>query len=77
MLGFVDEKHGAFDIVFFAEFTEEHLDERSRGGRKEPDVKQIVRLWVSSGVQPELLVVDPNHCFVERDLIRALASLGL
>ena len=32
---------------------------------------------VSSGVQPVLLVIDPNHRFVERDLIRRSPGLGL
>jgi hypothetical protein len=38
---------------------------------------QIVRLGVSSGVQPELLVVDPNHRLVEGDLIQTLTRVGL
>jgi hypothetical protein len=70
MLGAIDEKHGVFDIVFLAEFTEKDLGECGRSRRKEADVKQIIRLWIASGVQPELLIVDPNHRFVEGDLIR-------
>jgi hypothetical protein len=30
MVGAIDEKHGIFDIVFLAEFTEGHLGERGR-----------------------------------------------
>jgi hypothetical protein len=33
-------------------------------------VKQFVRLRIGGSVQPELLVVDPNHRFVKHDLIR-------
>jgi hypothetical protein len=41
------------------------------------ELKQIIRLGIASGVQPELLVVDPNHRLVEGDLIRTLTGLGL
>jgi hypothetical protein len=77
MLGAIDEKHGVFDIVFLTEFREEHLGQRSRGGRKQAEMKQIVCLGIASGVQPVLLVVDPNHRLVERDLIRTLTRVGL
>jgi hypothetical protein len=77
MVGAIDEKHGSFDIVFLAEFREEHLSESGRGRRKEADVKQVVCLGIASGVQPVLLVVDSNHRFVERDLIRTPTRFGL
>jgi hypothetical protein len=40
-------------------------------------VKQVICFRVSGGVQPVLLVVDSNHILVERDVIRALAGVGL
>jgi hypothetical protein len=70
VLGAIDEKHGGFDIVFLPQFTKEYFGECRGSRRKQADVKQFVRGWISGGVQPELLIVDPNHCFVERDLIR-------
>jgi len=70
VLSAIDEKDSGFDIVFLSQFAEEDLGQGCRGRGKQPDVKQVVGLWVCSGVQPELLVVDPNHCFVECDLIR-------
>jgi hypothetical protein len=77
MLGAIDEKHGGFDIVFLAEFTEEHLGKRGRRRRKQSDVKQVICLRIRSGIQPVLLVVDPNHRLVERDVIRVLTPVGL
>jgi hypothetical protein len=77
VLSAIDEKHGGFDIVFLPQFAEEEFGESGRGRRKEADVKQVVCLGISGGVQPVLLVVDPNHCFVEGDLIRRLTSVGL
>jgi hypothetical protein len=72
-----DQEHGGFDIVFFSQFAEEDLSECGRGRRKELDVKQVICFGVCSGEQPESLVIDPNLCFVEGDLIRALACVGL
>ena len=40
-------------------------------------VEQVVSVGVCGGVQPELLVVEPNHCFVECELIRRLTGFGL
>jgi hypothetical protein len=37
-------------------------------------MEKFVRVWISSSVQPILLVVDANHCFVNRNLIRDLAT---
>jgi len=37
-------------------------------------MENFVRLWISGGVQPELLVVDTNHRFFDRDLIRSFAA---
>jgi len=77
MVGAIDEKHGVFNIVFLAEFLEEYLDECGRGRRKQPHVKQVICCRISGDVQPVLLVVDPNHGFVERDVIRGLTRVGL
>jgi hypothetical protein len=77
MLGAIDEKHSGFDIVFLVEFAEEHLGECSGGRRKQPHVQQLIPLWINGSVQPVLLVVDPNHRLVERDVVRVLAVLGL
>jgi hypothetical protein len=77
MLGATDEKRGSFDIVFLAEFAEEHLGDCGRGRREQPHVEQLICLRTSGGVQPVLLVVDPNHGLVESGLIRSLARVGL
>lgn len=70
MLSAINEKHGGFDIVLLTKFAQENFRESGRSCRKQPDVKQFVRLRIGGGIQPELLVVDSNHRFVERDLIR-------
>lgn len=66
----VDEKHGIFDVVFLAEFSEKVFGESGCRGNKQPEMELFVRVWISSGVQPKLLVVDANHCVVNRNLIR-------
>ena len=40
-------------------------------------VKQCVRLWIGGGIQPELLVVDANHRFVQHNLVRACPGFRL
>ena len=77
VLSAVDQKHGGFDVVFLAEFTQENLCQGGRRRRKQPNVQQVVRLGVASSVQPILLVVDPNHSLVNRDVIRASTLCGL
>jgi hypothetical protein len=73
----VNKKHGGFDIVFLTQFAQENFCEGGCSRRKEPDVKQFVRLRIGGGVQPVLLIVDPNHRFVERNLIRRFPGFRL
>ena len=63
--------------MFFAEFVEEHPGGDGGSRREQPDVKQVIRLGIDRGEQPELLIVDPNHGLVERDLIWGATIRGL
>ena len=36
-----------------------------------PQMGDLVRLWIRGGVQPELLVIDSNKRFVDRDLVQS------
>jgi hypothetical protein len=40
-------------------------------------MEKFVPSWIDGSVQPELLIVDPNHAFVDRDAIRVRTALGL
>ena len=74
MVRAIDEKHGVFDIVFLAKLAEKYLGKsRCRGG-KQPQMEQLVCLWISSNVQPVLLIVDGNHCLISHNLIRSFAA---
>jgi len=73
----LDEKDGSFDIVFLPKFAQENFCEGGLSRCKQPDVKQLVRLRIGGSVQPELLIVDLNHCFVERNLIRRFTGVWL
>ena len=75
--GVVDEKHGGFDIVFLPQFAEEYFGKTGRIRGKEPNVKELVRFGIDSGVQPVLLIVDSNQSFVECNVIRARTAFGL
>lgn len=72
-----DEKHGGFDIKLLSKFAQKDFGESRGSRRKEQDRKQFVRLRIGGGVQPELLVVDPNHRFVGHNLIRRFPRFGL
>jgi len=64
------EKYGGFDIAFLPYLFGKDFCETGCGGRKQPQMENIGCLWIRTGVQPELLVVDSNHRFVDRYLIR-------
>jgi len=40
-------------------------------------MKEYVRFRIDAGIQPVLLIVDSNHGFVERNVIRARPAVGL
>ncbi len=63
MLRATDEKFGNSNIVYISQLVQKYFGECGRGRRKGANVKQIVRGWISSGLQPELMVVDPNYLF--------------
>ncbi|GAA0307665.1 hypothetical protein GCM10009066_21650 [Halarchaeum salinum] len=77
MLGVINEKHGVFDVVFLTKLSQKLLCECCRSCRKQPQMQKFVRFWIDGSVQPELLTVDPDHCLVERDVIRARIAGGL
>ena len=66
----VDEKQGVCDIVFLTQFAEKYLGQCSCTAWIQLCVEDVVRFGIDSGVQPELLVVDLNHGFVQRYLSR-------
>ncbi len=68
----VNKKDGSFEIVFLSQFAEKYLGDEGCHRRKQSDVKQLIHSWISSSVQPELLIVNPNHCLVNGGLIRRL-----
>jgi len=73
----IDEKHACFDVMVLAEFHQELFCQNNRSDGKESDVQEFVRSGIDGGVQPVALVVESNHGFVDRDVIRVLAGRGL
>lgn len=65
----IDEKLGVLNVMLPIEFSEKHLRDRGFPPSKEPNMEDVVCLRID-GVQPELLVVDADHCLVQRNLIR-------
>jgi len=73
----IDEKHGVIDIMFLAEFFEEDFGQSGRIRGKKTNVEEFVRAWIDSSVQPVLLIVDANHAFIQRNLIRSFTTVWL
>ena len=70
VFGAIDEKHGGFDIVFLPQFFEKYLGKSGCSGRKQPQMENFVYLWIDSGVQPALLIIELDHGLVNRNVIR-------
>jgi len=75
--GTIDEKHGVGDVVFLREFLEEDLGEGGGPGGKKLEVEEHVGFVIDGSVQPVALVIELDHSFVNRDVIRAPARPGL
>lgn len=71
--GRIDEEERVIDDMFLAEFGEEHLGNRLIPRRRELDVQQAVRVGIDSSVQLEPFVVEVDHGFINRDVIRICA----
>jgi len=63
--------------MFLAKFRKEHLGHALISRRREFEMQQPVGIGVNRGVQPELLVIDLDHGFVDRDVIRLETASGL
>jgi hypothetical protein len=66
----IDEKYGVVDIVFLVKFSKKRMSENFRCGRSQLRMEQFVRFGINSGVQPILLVIELDHSFVNRNVIR-------
>ena len=68
----IDEKQSVLDIVFLSQFSEKLSCDRNRIRRKQPRVKDSVRLRIDGSVQLVLLVVDPDRFLIDRNAVRVL-----
>jgi hypothetical protein len=66
----IHENSHVLELLFLAEFTQEQYSEMRRSRLKQPNVEELIRLGIDSGVQPMTFVVELNHCLVKRDVIR-------
>lgn len=73
----IDQKDRVVNEMFFAEFFEKHLGQRGGSSRKQSDVQQAIPRGIDRRVQPVALVIDLNHGFVDRDVIRVFTVCGL
>jgi hypothetical protein len=68
----VDEKHGVVESVFRTQFREKLFGQRHSSGWKQSHVEEFVGIGIDGGVQPEALIVELDHGFVDRDVIQLL-----
>jgi len=69
----VDEKERLLEVVFLLQLSKKHLRQHDRSASRETDMEDVVRLGIDRCIQPELLVIDLDHGFVERSVIRRSA----
>jgi hypothetical protein len=77
MFRMINKKHSVLNVVFLAEFSQKLFSQDGRSRRKQSQVQEFVGIWFDGSVQPELLAVDSDHGFVERDVIRIRIASGL
>ncbi len=75
--GAIDEKHGIGDIMFLLESLRKLFCQDNSSCRKQPHMQELVRFGVDGGVQPESLIVELNHGFINRNVIWTLAVVKL
>ena len=73
----IDEKHGIINVVFLAEIGEKRASNHVRSRRFKRCMEQFVRFGIDSSVQPVLLVIESDHGFVNRNVIRTLSVFRL
>lgn len=73
----IDEKGCVSDELFLAKFRKEHFVGHLISRRKEFDMEQAVRVGIDHCVQPEPLVIELDHGFVNCDVIRIGTIEGL
>ena len=77
VVGVVDEKHGVSDVVFLGQLGQKLPSDRDRIRRKQPRMEDSIGFRIDGGVQPVLLIVDPDRLLIDRDAIRVFAACRL
>ena len=70
MIGVVDEKQHVVKLIPAVQLVEKPSRRLFRCGRKQTRMKDFVRLWIYSAVQPVILTVKADHLLVNRKLTR-------
>lgn len=73
----VDEELGVSDVVFLIEVAQKQLRDSRISGRKQPEVKDLVRLRIHRPVEPEPLAFDLDHRLIESHLVGTHTIAGL
>jgi hypothetical protein len=71
------EKRSVLNVVFLTQFGKERSSRDRVSCRGELLVQQSVRIRIDRSVQPVALITEPNHRFVDHNVIRTLASFRL
>jgi hypothetical protein len=77
MVGVIDEKRCLFDRLFLAEIAKKQPCSFRGPRRKQPNVQEFVRFGIDGSVQPVPFVIELNHSFVDRDVIRTRITTWL
>ncbi len=76
-MGAIDEKDGVVNIVFLAEFGKERMSNSFVCRRFQRCLQQFGCFRIDSSVQPVLLIIEPDHGLIHRNVIRIPIGFGL
>jgi len=67
----IDEKQYVIELVAVVKISQKPPRSLFGCSRKQPNVEDFIGMRVDSAVQPELLTIDADHPFVDRELIHS------
>ena len=73
----INEKCRLLDLLFVLEFTKKQHGKLRCSCLKQPCMQDFVCVRIDRSVQPVTLIIDLNHSFVHRDVIRFGVAAGL
>lgn len=72
----IDEEHGIVEGMSLNEFLQELFYQIGYYRWIQPYMKDSIRFWIDNSVQPIFFIVESDHGFVKRNVIRTFVNCG-